>query len=103
MNVAKIKQLVQEQLANIGSFDNFHGLTKENLSSFLVDPYAVYVEPDDLETTKREMWVVLSVTSELFVAYDPLQNHWSIIEPYKNNGFVQVVSGETMVEVLNGM
>jgi len=77
MNVSDVKILVKERLNNVDSFENFHGVKKDNLSSFLVEPYAVLVNPDDLETEEREMWVVLNLPGEMFLAFDPLKRNWA--------------------------
>lgn len=103
MNKRTIKQLIHAQVRNIGDFNNDHGLTKSSLPSFMVDPYPVPIEPDDLETATRDMWVALNPPGDYLVAYDPLVNGWSLLEPWKGNKFIQVISDESLEGVLNGM
>lgn len=54
-----IKVVLETELSRGEHFVNHHGITTENLSSVLVDPFLVWVDPDDLETQPRAMWVVL--------------------------------------------
>ena len=103
MNSQKIKKLVYEQISSAIEFKNFHGVTKDNISTFLVEPYSVLVDPDDLETEERKMWVTLQPPGELLIAFDPLKESWAVIESLNNNKFLQVVSGETLAEALDGM
>lgn len=103
MNSQIIKKLVSEQINSAIAFENLHGITKENLSTFLVEPYSVLVDPDDLETEEREMWVTIQPQDELLIAFDPLKESWAVIEPLNNDKFLQVVSGETLAEALDGM
>lgn len=103
MNRKSIESLIRARVRNIGDFNNDHGLTKSSLPFFMVDPYPVWVEPDDLETAPREMWVALDTPGDYLVACDPLLNGWSLIEPWKGDRFVQVISGERLEGVLDGM
>lgn len=50
MTLKDIKAIVAKHVATSRQFDNQHGITTENLADFLVEPYSVAVDPDDLET-----------------------------------------------------
>ncbi len=56
---AGIREAVNIEIAKREEFVNFHGITAENIETFLVTPFQVPVDPDDLETPVRPMWVVL--------------------------------------------
>lgn len=55
MEKSKVTEILQVELSKHSSFKNWHGLTKENINKFVVEPTAVTVNPDDLETLKRKM------------------------------------------------
>jgi len=108
MDKSVVKSKVKEEISKIDSLNNFHGITKKNIESFLVEPFTVDVDPDDLETTKRKMWVVLQerkdVNEGYSIAYDPFSNDWAVIESAgKNLDFILVTSGETIAEALESM
>ena len=74
MTKGEILQLVEQESSRNDPFQNYHGITSSNIRSFLVDPYLVTVDPDDLETGPREMWVILKAPnpgSGYVVVYDP--------------------------------
>lgn len=54
-----IKRLLENELSRGEHFFNYHGITRENLPSALVEPFLVRVDPDDQETLPRAMWIVL--------------------------------------------
>lgn len=103
MNEAEIEFKTKQEIDDLGKFENFHGITKENIRAFLVKPYLVQVDPDDLETEIRDMWVVLSPPSEMLVAFDPQQKIWAVIEPSSDENYIQVVFGASLSEALDGM
>jgi hypothetical protein len=80
MNSFTAKKLVEDELARGESFTNCHGITPENVRSLLVEPFAVRIDPDDLQTKPRDMWVVLqerpTPTNGYVIAYDPQNNSW---------------------------
>ncbi len=107
MNASEVEAKVQAELRTDHEFDNSHGITKENLHHFLVKPYSVHVDPDDLESAPRDMWVVLrelpGVPDQGYaIAYDPATGSWAVIEP-TGIGFVQVIGASTLAEALEGM
>lgn len=108
MTVSEVIAKVEEELRRGISFANSHGITVENLRTFLVDPYEVVVDPDDLETATRTMWVVLhecpsSPREGYLVTYDPLRSSWSVVERGRSDEFIQVVGAETLAAALEAM
>lgn len=82
-------------------------MTPENVRSFLVEPFAVKTDPDDLETQPRPMWIVLQEhrkrTDGYVIVYDPLKNSWGVAEHVQGNDFRLVVSGPSLAEALSSM
>jgi hypothetical protein len=80
MDSTFVKKLVEDELARDETFINFHGITPENVRSFLVEPFSVRTHPDELETTPRDMWIVLqecpSATEGYVIVYDPHTGDW---------------------------
>jgi len=105
MEHAEIASILEAALAELGEVQNFHGVTKANIRSFLVQPYRVLVDPDDLETKPREMWAVMQVRSNegYVLAFDPLLRSWSVIGRTSATAYVQVISSTSLAEALNGM
>lgn len=103
MNADKVKALLRQQLPIKQA--NFHSITPDSIDSFLVEPYAVHVDPDDLETEPRNMWVVLEEKGDCnyLIAYDPPNNAWAVIEKDSKGAFVQVVSGDTFEKAMVSM
>ena len=103
MQSEAIKSIFLEQVYRSESFDNYHGITTDKVMKFTVEPFPVTVEPDDLETEEREMWVVLDPPGGYLVAFDPLYEVWAVIEQTEKTKFIQVISGEALAEALHGM
>jgi hypothetical protein len=103
-----IREAVSVELARRDGFSNFHGITPDNLDSFLVAPFQVIVEPDDLETAAHPMWVVLQLsanpTDGYVVVYDPTApHHWGVAEHVRGEEYVLVASGASLADALNTM
>ena len=49
MDSSKVKRLLEEELARDEPFHNSHGITPENVRSFLVEPFAVRLESTRFE------------------------------------------------------
>ena len=108
MDKSEVKLKLKKELVNPNSYNNWHGITEQNINNFIVEPFAVSVDPDDLETENRMMWVVLQMKANLkegyAIAFDPLQEAWSVIEyTGTENNFIQVVAGESLAEALDSM
>lgn len=107
MNASEVEAKVQAELRIDREFDNSHGITKGNLHHFLVKPYSVLVDPDDLESAPRDMWIVLhefpkAPDQGYAGVYDPATGSWAIVEP-TGAGFVQVIVASTLAAALEGM
>lgn len=102
-----IKVVLETELSRGEHFVNHHGITTENLSSVLVDPFLVWVDPDDLETQPRAMWVVLQEclkpTDGYVIVYDPLHSDWNVAEYVQGGHYRIVVSGPSLAEALSAM
>jgi hypothetical protein len=105
MEHAGVASILEAELAALGEFQNFHGITKTNIRSLLVEPYRVLVDPDDLETEPREMWAFLQERSDegYILAFDPLLGSWSVVERTGGKAYVQVISSTSLAGALNGM
>jgi hypothetical protein len=109
MDAATIRFLVEQQLKNSDSFINKHGVTASNVRSHLVDPFEATVNPDDLETSPRPMWVVLQERPSPYdgyvVVYDPATADWGVAELSEDNPqrSVLVVAASTLRGALDGM
>lgn len=107
MNKSTIMKLVEDELVRGGSFTSSHGITQDNLRSFLVEPFAVRIDPDDLEAQPRDMWVVLqerpTPTDGYVIVYDPMTRGWRVAEHTGDSGYTLVVSATSLAEALSGM
>lgn len=107
MDSSSVKNLVVAELARGDSFTSFHGITPANLHSLLVEPFTVRTDPDDLETSPRDMWVVLQErpvsTDGYVVVYDPATRHWGVAEHTAGGDYTLVASGSSLAEALSGM
>jgi hypothetical protein len=86
---AAIRRVVNDEIAKGENFSNLHGITADTLERFLVPPFEVPVDPDDLETHIRPMWVVLqesaNPTDGYVIVYDPAgHEHWGVAEHVRN-------------------
>ncbi len=107
MNATQIKDIVTNELGRPQQFSNFHGITKNNVSSFIVEPLAVLVDPDDLESSLRQMWIVLQLNSDpttgYVVVYDSSTNSWGVAEYTQNGEYILVISADSLAGALNEM
>ena len=109
MDAATVRLLVDQQLKDADSFVNMHGVSASNVRSQLVDPFEATVDPDDLETSPRPMWVVLQERASPYdgfvVVYDPATAGWGVAELSQDNARknVLVVAISTLQGALDGM
>ena len=107
MDADTVREIVRKEVSKRLPFKNFHGITRENLNSFLVTPFAVMVDPDDLETDPREMWIIAQERSipedGYVVVYDPLDGGWGIAEQESDGGYILVIGAESLADALAGM
>ena len=107
MDSSTIKSLVERELQREQPYVNYHGISPANIRSFLVEPFTVRTDPDDLETQPRDMWVVLqersTPTEGYLIVYDPFKKTWGVAEHTVNNRYILVVSAPSLSEALDGM
>jgi hypothetical protein len=107
MDGSIIKKLVEDQLARGETFINFHGIMPENVRSFLVEPFSVRTDPDDLETMPRDMWLVLqerpTPTEGFVVVYDPHTGNWGVAEHIRGGEYTLVNSARSLAEAIGSM
>jgi len=107
MDSSTIKSLVERELQREKPYVNYHGISSANIRSFLVEPFTVRTDPDDMETQPRDMWVVLqerdTPTEGYVIVYDPLKKTWGVAEHTGNNRYTLVISVSSLSEALDGM
>lgn len=108
MDARAIKRKLDEELDAGSPFDNWHGITRANIKSFIVEPYEVPVDPDDLASPPRKMWVVLHENPTIpaagyVVVFDPHEATWGVAERCSSIDFVLIVSAATMALALESM
>ena len=106
MDTSTVKSLVEAELRRGESFTNLHGITPATIRSFLVEPFAVTTDPDDLETQPRDMWVVLQerrTPDGYVVVYDPTSKAWGVAEQVGGGGYTLIVSASSLAGALSSM
>jgi hypothetical protein len=106
MDAGDVEQIVEAALDGT-AFDNFHGITPENVRRFLVEPRLVDVAPDDGEPGARTtpMWIVLAVRPPdggHLVVFDPASRDWGVAESTRT-GYVLIVTADSLAGALDGM
>jgi hypothetical protein len=103
---AVVQQVVRDEIAKGEAFTNLHGITADNLEACLVRPFEVRVDPDDLETQIRPMWVVLQMSaspkSGYVIVYEP-DGRWGVAEHVRDGDYVLVTGAGSLAEALDGM
>ena len=107
MKSQDVRDILKKELEKGEKFSNLHGITRQNLKHFLVKPFKVYVDPDDLETEARKMWIVLTERKNpkegYVIVYDPLERNWGVAEHHKDGKYILVVESETFEDALDDM
>ncbi|MBM7662806.1 hypothetical protein JOC85_003617 [Bacillus mesophilus] len=107
MDKNEIKKIVENEVKQLGPFVNYHGITPENMWQFLVEPFEIFVDPDDLETTPRNMWVVLqefkNIKEGFAIVFDPYDKGWGLTEHVSDDNYVMVSGADTLHAALEGM
>jgi hypothetical protein len=102
-----VQQIVQAEISRGLPFNNWHGITSENLDSFLVQPFSVLVDPVDLETDSRLMWIIAQEYPKpeqgYVVVYDPLTRGWGVAEYQKEDQYMLVIGADSLADALDGM
>ena len=107
MNARDIKQVVQRELQRNEPFDSSHGITRQNLHEFLVEPFSVRIDPDDTKSSPREMWVVLQVgrtpSDGYVVVYHPTTQSWGFAERVRDRDYTLVCRADSLATALSSM
>lgn len=107
MTPQAVKRIVAEEIEKHEPFENFHGITNENVYSFLVEPCEVTVDPDDGESKARSMWVIIDhdagTKSRQVVVFDSQESYWGIAEHVSGSNFILIIAASSLAEALNGM
>ncbi len=107
MNTRDIKQMVQQELARNEPFDSSHGITRQNLHEFLVEPFSVRIDLDDTKSPPREMWVVLqegrTPADGYVVVYDPTTQFWGFAEQVRGRDYTLVCRADSLATALSSM
>jgi hypothetical protein len=107
MQLRDIKEIVRLELARNEPFDSSHGITRQNLQEFLVEPFSVHVDPDDTRSSPREMWVVLqkgrTPADGYVVVYDPTTQSWGFAEQTSEREYSLVCRASSLATALSSM
>ena len=107
MTVRDIQRVVQQELQRNEPFDSSHGITRQNLHEFLVEPFAVRIDPDDTKSPPREMWVVLQQSRRpedgYVVIYDPTTQSWGFAERGSGRDYTLVCRADSLATALSSM
>jgi len=107
MDSATVKSLLENELNRDAPYKNLHGILPTNIRSFLVEPFTVVTDPDDIKTQPRDMWVVLQVkrtpAADYVIVFDPYCKAWGVAEHTSGNKFTLIVSGPSLAGALDAM
>jgi hypothetical protein len=85
MDKTEVTYIVHEQITQGGKFENYHGITSDNISKYLVEPYEVLVDINNFESLPCLMWVILhecpgQSNIGLVIVYDPSDKSFNTAE-----------------------
>ena len=107
MDSSTVKRPVERELQRQQQYVNYHGISLADIRSFLVDPFPVRTDTDDMETRPLDTWVVLqergTPTEGYVIFFDPLENSWGVAEHAGNDLYTLVVSASSLNEARDGM
>ncbi len=101
--IDKTKEILNAELNRLDNYDNFQMLTKSNIKQFIVEPYEVTVNSDNLQVDDKNMWVVLKLNRNSLIAIDVLEKEWFVLHPLQGGGFICSNGEETLVDALDAM
>jgi len=105
----EVRSRIHSAISELRTIDNLHGITAENLRSFLVDPHEISVDPDDgvADSPKRAVWVVLEERPRsgggYVVVFDPSDDSWGVAERAPAGDWVLVAGADSLEQALNSM
>jgi hypothetical protein len=104
MNKQEIETMLTEEFSKQETFDNWHGITRTNIKSFLVEPYRVTVISEVDGSDPREMWIVLSEYKDesagYLIAYCPSEQEWRLVEKLNDGRYLSDVAGDKSLAVI---
>ena len=95
LDAREVRAIVERQIAGGLGFDDFHGLTPENLREFLVVPHAVAITSDDEESSPKLMWAVLAQRPETPLVLQPSDRGW-VVARRAPLGWIQVAWADSL-------
>ena len=100
-----ILQRIRAEIASVGPFKNWHGITSENLARYLVEPYLVNVSHGGILVP---MWVVLHEKPAdpgkgYLIAFYPECNQWCLVEKQDEGYECDVEGDSTLAWALSNM
>jgi len=104
----QVKSILIAELDKKEAFDNWHGISQENIKIHLVDPYPVTVVSTIEGDDPTEMWVVLlerkTESEGYLIAYCPSQREWCLVETLADGRYLCDIAGdESLAEALSNM
>ncbi len=104
MNKQEIENILTGELSKQEEFDNWHGITRTNIKSFLVEPYPVTVISEMDGSNPREMWIVLSECKDesagYLIAYCPSEQEWRLVEKLNDGRYLSDIEGDKALAVI---
>jgi len=103
-----IKEILEFELSQNQKFDNWHGISKANLSNRLVDPYEVNVFGEDKVDPPTKMWLVLkereNESEGYLIAYEQAAKEWYLVEILDDGTYFCDTAGDSsLFEALSNM
>ena len=103
ISASTVTKLLEEELDKAEPFENFHGITAENVRSFVVAPRQQLVDPDDGDRAPCKVWVAMELPGNALLSWDPFDDSWAIVETLPDASCIITVGGDSLAEVLDGM
>ncbi len=108
MKKDKIQSVLTRELEKRDRFENWHGITAENLTAHLVEPYSVTVVADGDGTDPTVMWIVLrellDESAGYLIAYCPSQKEWCLVERLGYGTYLCDTAGDkSLADALSNM
>lgn len=79
-----VRTVLAGELSTGGDLHGGAGIRRDNLSTFLVDPYLVQADRSEGKGVPSDLWVVLEeqpcVADSSLVAWDPAAEDWVVLE-----------------------
>ncbi len=94
----EMREMLRIELSRHQNFDNWHGISKDNIYKHLVEPYEVDVFGESKVDPATKMWVVLKEREEptagYLIAYEKVTEEWRLIEILKDGTYYCDTAGD---------